>query len=30
VQLAYDTVADDYAAHLPNTCAEAGLDLGRC
>lgn len=27
MQLAYDTVADDYAAHLPNTCAEAGLDL---
>lgn len=27
VQLAYDTVADDYAAHLPDTRAEAALDL---
>ncbi len=27
VQQAYDTVADDYAAHLPDTRAEAALDL---
>ncbi len=27
VQRAYDTVADDYAAHLPDTRAEARLDL---
>jgi SAM-dependent methyltransferase len=27
VQRAYDTVADDYAAHLPDTRAEAALDL---
>ena len=24
---AYDTVAEDHAAHLPDTCAEAPLDL---
>ncbi len=27
VKQAYDTVADDYAAHLPDTRAEAALDL---
>ena len=27
VQQGYDTVADDYAAHLPDTRAEAALDL---
>lgn len=27
VRLAYDTVAEDYAAHLPDTRAEAPLDL---
>ena len=27
VRRAYDTVADDYAAHLPDTRAEAALDL---
>ena len=27
VRDAYDTVAEDYAAHLPDTCAEAPLDL---